>query len=101
MTDAHAPARFEISFRATLTGVERMEAASQLVDALHRVSGALRPQGSPDVHTDHVAASFDVDLAVQADVAEAAVAGSRIAREALDAAGLGASRLIELVVRAP
>jgi hypothetical protein len=93
------PHRFEIEFRAALSGIERMEAASQLVDALHRVPGALRPQGAPDVHTDHVAASFDVALAQEAGIAEAAAEGVRLARQALDTAGLGDSRLIELVVR--
>ena len=91
--------RFEIEFRATLSGIERMEAASHLVDALHRIPGVVRPQGAPDAHRDHVAASFDIERA--AEIHEAAGEGGRLARQALDEAGLGASRLIELVVRVP
>jgi hypothetical protein len=91
-----SPHRYEIAFRAAVSGIERMEAASQLVDALHRVPGVLRPQGAPDAHHDHVAASFDIE---SSDIAAAAAEGAGLARRALDAAGLGDSPVIELLVR--
>ena len=88
---------YEVRFRARVTDDLAEDAAGRLCAALEGMPGISRADGaSLDHTTGTVRGEFHVEVA--RGMAAAARDSSRLAKEALKAAGMGDARLVELFI---
>jgi hypothetical protein len=90
--------RYHVRFSATTPGALAPDAARRLTSALSVLPGVVPSDEAGQEDEAHVvSAGFAID--VDQAMADAARDGSRLAKEALNLAGMPEAQLVELVVR--